>query len=80
MVAPEVKKVAERLAGQAIVLKINTDEHPELGARFDVRSIPNFAVFQGGRRVAQQAGAVGQDRLLAMVADVVARQRGAARL
>jgi thioredoxin 2 len=79
MVAPEVKKVAERLAGQAIVLKVNTDEHPELGARFEVRSIPSFAVFHGGRRVAQQAGAMGQDRLLAMVAAVVAEQRAAAR-
>ena len=67
MVAPEVKKAAERLAGKAVVLKVDSDRHPVLSARFEIRSIPNFLVFAGGRRVSQQAGAVGHERLLAMV-------------
>ncbi len=58
MVAPEVKKVAEEMAGKALVLKVNTQRHPELAARFDVRAIPNFVVFRDGKPVAQQAGAV----------------------
>src|SRR4051812_3155786 len=29
-VAPEVKKAAALLAGQALVLKVDTDQHPEL--------------------------------------------------
>lgn len=58
MVAPSVKRVAQELAGKAIVLKVDTDRNPELATRFNVRGIPNFAVFAQGKKVLQQAGAV----------------------
>jgi len=57
MVAPEVEKVASRRAGQAIVVKVNTDQLPELGERFGIRSIPTLAVFAGGREISRFAGA-----------------------
>jgi len=56
MAAPEVKKVAAGLAGRALVLKVDTERHPELAARYDVRGIPNFVVLRGGRVVSQHAG------------------------
>ncbi len=59
--APEVAKTASDLAGQAIVLKVDTDRHQELAARYNVRGIPNFAVFAGGKLVQQQAGVVGHE-------------------
>jgi thioredoxin 2 len=40
------------------VLKVDTERHPELAARYNVRGIPNFAVFHQGRLVMQQAGVV----------------------
>jgi thioredoxin 2 len=67
MVAPEVKKVAERMAGKAIVLKVNTESHPALGARFAVRSIPSFAVFSGGHRVLQEAGSRDHNALAQLI-------------
>jgi thioredoxin 2 len=57
MVAPELKKVAARQAGQALVVKVNTDELPDLGQRYGIRSIPTLAVFAGGREVARESGA-----------------------
>ena len=57
-VAPEVKKVAEEMAGKALVLKVDTEKNPALAARYGIRSIPNFVVFRDGKQVAQQAGAV----------------------
>ena len=56
MAGPEVAKAATALAGRAIVLKVNTERHPELAAQYQVRSIPNFALFRSGRLVWQQAG------------------------
>ena len=41
----------------ALVVKINTDEEPELGERFRIRSIPTLMVFRDGREVARTAGA-----------------------
>jgi thioredoxin 2 len=57
-VAPEVKKAAHSLAGRAVVLKVDTDALDELARRYQVTSIPSFAVFQAGRLVRQRAGAI----------------------
>jgi thioredoxin 2 len=65
--APEVTKAARAVAGNAVVLKVNTDENPDLAARFGIQSIPTFLVFQAGRPVRRQAGAVASDALLRMV-------------
>ena len=57
-VAPEVKKAAHNLAGKALVLKIDTEALPYLSERYQIQSIPNFALFRGGRLVRQRAGAL----------------------
>ena len=59
MAAPEVARTAADMAGRAIVLKVDTERHPDLASRFNVRGIPNFLVLRNGRPVAQQAGVVG---------------------
>jgi len=56
MAAPHVKKLAQEMAGKALVLKVDTDANPALAARFQVRGIPNFVVMKNGRMVSQQAG------------------------
>jgi thioredoxin 2 len=58
MAAPEFDKVAAEGPGQWLVAKINVDEVPELAQRFRVSSIPTLALFQGGREVARQSGAM----------------------
>ena len=55
MAAPEVAKVAA--TGQALVLKVDTEAHPSLAARYGVRGIPNFVVLHHGRLVRQESGA-----------------------
>lgn len=55
-VAPEVKKVAHNLTGKALVLKVDTDALDAVAQRYQVSSIPSFAVFRGGRLVRQRAG------------------------
>lgn len=56
MAAPIVKQLAHSLAGRQLVLKVNTDDLPDLGARYGVRGIPHFAVIRAGRVVKQQSG------------------------
>jgi thioredoxin 2 len=48
MVSPAVERMASDLAGRLKVVKINTDEQPELGNRFGVRSIPTLILFENG--------------------------------
>jgi thioredoxin 2 len=63
MVAPEVQKTAASMAGQAVVLKVDTDRNPELAERFNVLSIPNFVVLKDGRPVMQRPGMVPQSTM-----------------
>src|SRR5215213_6988221 len=44
MVAPEIAKVAQDLAGRVLVLKVDTDANAELSGRFGIRSIPTIGV------------------------------------
>ncbi|HEY8997846.1 MAG TPA: thioredoxin TrxC [Edaphobacter sp.] len=61
--APEVAQTAANSRGKALVLKVDTEQNRELSARYNIRSIPNFAVFSGGRLVSQQAGVVGHQQM-----------------
>ena len=63
MAAPEVARTAADMAGRAVVVKVDTERYPELAARYNVRGIPNFAVFHGGRLVNQQAGLVNHEQM-----------------
>jgi thioredoxin 2 len=63
MAAPEVARTASDLAGKAVVIKVDTERYPEVAARFEVRGIPNFVVFKGGRPIRQQAGLADHERM-----------------
>src|SRR5262245_34955426 len=58
MAAPHVKKLAADMAGKGLVPKVDTDAHPDVAARYEVRSIPNFVVFKNGQAVFQLSGVV----------------------
>ena len=57
--APGLEQACAQLEPHVRVAKVNTEEVQELGARFNIRSIPTLALFVGGREVARQAGAMG---------------------
>jgi thioredoxin 2 len=61
--APEVSRTAADMAGKAIVLKVDTEANPQLSARYQVQSIPNFVVLKGGRPVFQQPGLVDHEEM-----------------
>ena len=56
MMAPEVDKVAERTAGRALILKVDTDANPELGGRYGIRSIPTIMLFHRGKEATRASG------------------------
>ena len=58
--APEVSRTAADMSGRSIVLKVDTERCPDLASRFNVRGIPNFAIFCRGHLVKQPGGASGQ--------------------
>jgi putative thioredoxin len=55
--APVLEKIADELAGKLRVVKLDTDEEPEIAQRYAIRSIPAVKLFRGGRVVAEFVGA-----------------------
>jgi len=58
MMAPAFVQAAQQLEPGMRLAKLNTEEAQELGARYNIRSIPTLALFKGGREIARQAGAM----------------------
>lgn len=58
MMAPAFEQAAAQLEPGVRLAKVNTEEAQNLAARFAIRSIPTLALFQRGREVARQAGAM----------------------
>ena len=57
--APAFEQAAAQLEPQVRLAKVDTEAVQNLGARFNIRSIPTLALFRGGREIARQPGAMG---------------------
>ncbi|HEY9608378.1 thioredoxin [Allocoleopsis sp.] len=58
MVAPVVDEIAQQYEGKVKVVKLNTDENPNVASQYGIRSIPTLMIFKGGQRVDMVVGAV----------------------
>jgi thioredoxin 2 len=56
-IAPVLEQLAAEHAGKLKVIKVNVDDEPELGARFDARAIPLLVVLRDGQEVDRIIGA-----------------------
>ena len=57
--APAYEQAATQLEPHVRVAKVDTQAVPNLGNRFNIRSIPTLALFKNGVEVARQPGAMG---------------------
>lgn len=51
-----LEPVLAELSSTVPVARVNIDEHPALGARYDVLSIPTVILFAGGKRISSIVG------------------------
>jgi putative thioredoxin len=54
---PIIEKVVGEFKGRVKLVKVNSDDNPELSQAFRVQSIPNVIAFKDGRAVSQFVGA-----------------------
>lgn len=62
--APTIRNVADKLAGKAAVVQINTQENPALSSRFAISGIPVVFLFRNAKVVDQLPGARSSEELL----------------
>ena len=58
MVAPVVDEIAAQYEEKIKVVKVNTDENPNVASKYGIRSIPTLMIFKGGQKVDMVVGAV----------------------
>ena len=64
MMAPAYEQAAAKLAPGVRLAKLNTEDEPDIAARFGIRGIPTLIAFRNGREVARQSGAADLPALL----------------
>lgn len=68
MMAPAVDALAANVQGKALVAKLNTDHSSRTAGGFDIRGIPTVIVFQNGKEVVRQSGAMTLEGLKELLA------------
>jgi thioredoxin 2 len=63
MVSPVVERVGRSLAGRLKVVKLNTDEAPDIASRHQVQGIPLLVLIDEGRELDRLVGAVPEPQL-----------------
>ncbi len=54
--APIFDQVARRLAGEVVVLKLDTESHPQAAATHQIQAIPTAILFVGGQERERRMG------------------------
>ena len=75
---PIIEKVVGEFKGRVKLVKVNSDDNPELSQAFRVQSIPNVIAFKDGRAVSQFVGAQPESQIRAFIEKLLPSQMEAA--
>jgi thioredoxin 1 len=64
---PTVDALATEYQGKIKIGKLNTDDNPATPMRYQVRGIPTFILFKGGKPVDQRVGSMGKPEVQKML-------------
>lgn len=67
MMAPIFEEVSKKYPLKALFIKVNTEVHQNLGAKFGIRSIPTLVVYKNGFEKKRISGALDPLRLSNLV-------------
>jgi thioredoxin 1 len=72
MIAPTVEELAKEYAEKIKVMKLNTDENPEVASRYKIMGIPSIIFFKNGQEADRIVGAVPKPQLKAKIDSLLA--------
>ena len=67
MLAPVVEKLAGEYTDQLTIVKLNTDENPEIAGKYGISGIPCLILFKGGEAIDRFVGFDSGPRIKSML-------------
>ena len=71
MMAPELKKLAEKEGVRVKVIKVDVDRNPQASMAYQVNSVPTLILFHKGRQLWRQSGAASAAQLSSVISKVI---------
>ena len=64
MITPILHEVANEMAGQVKVVKVNVDQCAQIPGKYGIRGIPTLMIFKNGQVAATKVGALSKAQLI----------------
>ncbi|PCI03201.1 MAG: thioredoxin [Hyphomicrobiales bacterium] len=66
-IGPALEEISDEMGDKIKITKVNSDENPEIAAKYGVRSIPTLILFKNGEPAALQVGAKPKNGLVTWI-------------
>lgn len=67
MMSPVIAKIADQFDGKLKVVKLDTDESPEVATQYQILGVPTLIMFKGGEPIGKSVGYMNERDLQSFV-------------
>lgn len=71
MIAPVIEEIASEYEGKAKVVKLNTDENPQMASKYQITAIPTLLFFKNGKVVKEIVGVVSKEEIKKVLDELI---------
>ena len=68
-IGPALEQIADELAGQVVVAKVNIDDSPTVPSKLGVKGIPTLMLFKDGQMASMKVGAMPKGKIMEWLAE-----------
>ena len=68
-IGPALEQIADELAGQVVIAKVNIDDSPMTPSRLGVKGIPTLMLFKDGQMASMKGGAMPKGKIVEWLAE-----------
>ncbi|MDP1912433.1 thioredoxin [Brevundimonas sp.] len=68
-IGPALEQIADELAGQVVIAKVNIDDSPMIPSKLGVKGIPTLMLFKDGQMASMKVGAMPKGKIVEWLAE-----------